>query len=135
MNAALGCVSLSHVDEAIARRREIVEAYRADLADVASVRFQAPAQAGSTHTYKDLGVLFETGAQRAAVEAALRDEAIETKRYFLPVHHMDAYKQWRDVDLPATEAVYDTVLCLPLFHELTDEDRTRIVAAVRKAVG
>ena len=132
-NAAMGWLSMRLVAEAVARRNELAARYRGNLTDL-PLTFQQTPDGGDVHGYTYFSVLLDTVALREAVQRFLTDAAIETKRYFLPVHGMDAYRQFKDADVPVTHDVYSRILCLPLFHEMTDADLDRVCTAVRAAV-
>lgn len=122
LNAALAGLSIDMLDELLDRRLAIAAAYRRGLEDVSGVRFQADVARGNRHSYTYLAVLFDTPALRAAVETALRQRGVQTKRYFLPVHTMHAYQRHARTDLPATQHVYHRILCLPIYFDLEDSD-------------
>jgi dTDP-4-amino-4,6-dideoxygalactose transaminase len=119
LNAALGWLSLDLLETALARRHEQVRRYRLALADCPGLTWQA-VPAGYVHGYKDLAVRFRTPQQRVAVEAALAAAGIMTKRYFFPVHRMDAYRSDACRPLPVTDHLHERLLCIPLYHDLPD---------------
>lgn len=125
MNAALGWLSLQRSDEALRRRREIAALYRKRLDGIATVSFQQ-SEPNTVHSYNYFSISLQTEMQRRMVEDALRSAGVETKRYFLPVHKMDAYLQTQAQDLAVTLDVYDRLLCLPIFHELREEELDEI---------
>ncbi len=58
-----------------------------------------------------------------------------TKRYFFPVHRMDAYRDSARRSLQVTDYLYDRLLCVPLYHDLTDESIGAIAQLIIEAVG
>jgi dTDP-4-amino-4,6-dideoxygalactose transaminase len=131
LNAALGWLSLDLLESAFARRQVQVERYRQALSDCPGVAWQA-VPPGCVHGYKDLAIRFHTPEQRTAVEAALADGGIMTKRYFFPVHRMDAYRGSARTRLPVTDHLYERLLCIPLYHDLAD-DGIDVVAEIIRA--
>jgi dTDP-4-amino-4,6-dideoxygalactose transaminase len=65
--------------------------------------------------------------------ALFQAQGVETRRYFWPpLHRLPA---WRGrFDLPVTDAVADSLLCLPLHSRMDEPTLQRIEAAIR-AVG
>ena len=122
LNAGLGWVTLGRIEDAVNRRQEIVAAYAARLRGVRGLEMQSRADGNARHAYKDFAVLFPTGRARLRAQEALAGAGVETKRYFLPVHTMDAYRAWAGASLPVTTDVYDRILCLPIFHEIEEEE-------------
>ncbi len=125
LHAALGVLTLAHIEETLETRLSLVERYRRNLQSVRGLRFQA-VRAEDRSTYKDLAVIFSTAGARNSVEAALTSAAIQTKRYFRPCHAMDSFRRFSTETLPVTETMYERILCLPLFCDLGHEDLDRI---------
>ena len=133
LNAALGWLSLDLLEPALSRRHAQVERYREALADCPDLSWQA-IPVGSVHGYKDLAVRFRTPEQRAAAEATLAAEGVMTKRYFFPAHRMDAYRSYSQRPLPATDDLYERLLCIPLYHDLADEAIDAIARHIRTSL-
>jgi dTDP-4-amino-4,6-dideoxygalactose transaminase len=133
LNAGLGWLSLELLPLAAAHRREQVRLYVEELSECSAVRFQHLPE-DCVHGYKDFAVLFELPEQRAAAERALCERGVQIKRYFLPVHRMKAYADHGNVRLPITDDVYERVLCLPIFHELANEQVREICRTIWRAL-
>ena len=133
LNAALAWLSLNLLDEALARRHAQVERYRQALDHCSELEWQA-VPSGCVHGYKDLAVRFKTADQRAAVEAELGAAGIMTKRYFFPAHRMEAYRPYTLRPLPVTDDLYERTLCIPIYHDLTDEQIDLIGREIRKGL-
>ena len=60
-----------------------------------------------------------------------------TKRYFFPVHRMEAYRGHALRRLPVTDDLYDRLLCIPIYFDLEDhqidEIAKHLMEGVRKA--
>ena len=77
-------------------------------------------------------------SERDRLRALLRDEGIETLvHYPVPAHRQPAYAnaEFRVVPLGETETVARTVLSLPMFPELADEEVRLVAQAVAKLTG
>ena len=130
LNAALGWLSLELLEEAIDRRNSQVERYHNALADSRDIAWQET-PSNCVHGYKDLAVRFRKPEQRAAAEAALTAAGVMTKRYFFPVHRMEAYKPFAVRALPVTDSLYERLLCIPLYYDLSMERIDTIAALIR----
>ncbi len=124
LHAALGLLSLRRLPELVARRLEIVAAYRENLGDM--VGWQTIGH-GDVSTYKDL--VLELGFRREAVQSALEATGIQTKRYFVPLHTMEAYSRFRSAPLPTAEAVHESTLCVPIYSDL-DRDQVDLICEI-----
>ena len=129
LHAALGVLTIEMVERAVARRNAIAARYRDALAGLPGVSFQA-VDPRDRSTFKDFGIVCER--DRDGLEARLSQAGIQTKRYFRPCHTMRAFRPWATRGLPATEAAYARILCLPIFNELPDADVDTIATVVRR---
>jgi dTDP-4-amino-4,6-dideoxygalactose transaminase len=136
MQAAVGLVQLGRLDEMVRRRRQIVAEYTAELADVLGLRPVAdPAWGASNFQSFWVEVLPEFPLYRDELLAALADDGISGRRGIMASHRQPAYAH-RDTGtapLPVTERLTDATLILPVFHQLTDEERGRVVGSIRRA--
>jgi dTDP-4-amino-4,6-dideoxygalactose transaminase len=135
-NAALALAGLDLVDRKLARHNEIAARYTESLRSLPGVSFQH-SDARDTHTYKDYSVLIDPagfGATRDQTAAVLASMNIETKKYFYPpLHQQRLYRQYHDTPLPQTERVSSTVLSLPVYESLRDEQVDAVCEAVQTA--
>ena len=132
--AAMGLCSLRHIDDDIDDRRRVVETYRQLLADCPAVRFLSP-QPGVRSNYAYLPAFFAAKAMRDQVYEALKAQDIYARKYFYPlVTDFECYQGRPGFDsslTPVAARLADTVLTLPLYPGLSDEDIRRICAIVR----
>ena len=133
LRAALGLVQLHKLPSANARRRELTEAYRAQLPDLD--RLEIPfrdAPAGSAHHL--FPILLREPSQRADFMAALARQGIQTSIHYPPVHLFSYYRSlWdagHDHRLPRTEEMASRLVTLPLYASLTRGQLDTVVAAV-----
>jgi len=132
LHAALGTLTLPTIEPVLAHRQTQVDTYRQHLADTPQVRFQE-VRPEDRSTFKDLAVVFESHDARETAFARLAARDIQTKLYFRPCHQMDGFYPFADQPLPHTEDIYQRILCLPLYAELSDETIAAICAVVRSA--
>lgn len=133
LHAALGTLTLARVEEAISVREELVATYVSRLT-AAPVSFQH-VRAVDRSTYKDLAIKFDGRGTRDGVEATLSALNVQTKRYFLPCHTQQAYRDCERVDLSMTEFVYERLLCLPLFASLTRPELATVTDGIMRGIG
>jgi dTDP-4-amino-4,6-dideoxygalactose transaminase len=118
LHAALGILSLRRIEAALDARAARLKYYRQRLAQLDNLAYQVICKEDRS-TYKDFAVLFTDHSTRNAAEQALATAGVQTKRYFLPCHRMDAFRRYATKSLPITEDTYDRILCLPLYESLT----------------
>ncbi len=125
LHAATAMVSLSDLEARLAERNRLAAVYTAALDGIVGIRIPA-VPAGDRSTYKDYSVLIDPdgyGLDADTTAARLRDQGVETRRYYSPpVHMMRAYRSpaHASADLAVTEVAAQQVLTLPLWVGMTD---------------
>ena len=75
---------------------------------------------------------------RRQIFDALRAENIGVNVHYIPVHLHPYYRNqfgYVGGEYPVAEEAYETLLSLPMFHSISDQDIDDVVRAVRKVVG
>lgn len=138
MQAAMGLVQLGRLGEAVARRRENVAEYRARLTDVPGIRLLSdPAWGTSNYQSFWIEVLPEFPLTRDGLLAHLANDEISARRGIMAAHRQPAYagRDTGSADLSVTERLTDNTLILPLYHQLEESDRERVIVSLRSAGG
>ena len=122
-NAALGLLQLRHIDQALARRKEIDATYREFLKNVKGVRcLQGSADMHANCAYFPILVDADYPLSRDALFEKLRDHNIFARRYFFPL--ISDFPMYRGLpsasrdNLPVATAAAQQVLCLPIYPTL-----------------
>lgn len=125
MQARMLLVMLPLLDGWNARRREIANRYSSEICHPA---IEVPPVSGPEY----VGHLYVVrSTQRDRLRQHLATAGVQTDvHYPLPDHHQPCHEGRFDaVSLPATEADATTVLTLPCFPELSDEEVERVIEA------
>ncbi|MDN7350727.1 DegT/DnrJ/EryC1/StrS family aminotransferase [Acetobacter senegalensis] len=130
IQAAVLLAKLDGFKQELARRDEIARAYDAGLADVVQVPARVPNSASAWAIY---AILVKDPAEREPLQARLKERGVPSAIYYpLPLHKQPAYRDHHDGSrLPVSEDLATRILALPIHPELTDEEVSRIIAAVR----
>lgn len=137
INAAFGLLQLHHVDNAIARRREIEAQYRAALEGVAGIA-PLPQQKDTlgNSSYFPIFVGKDYLLSREALFCSLKQADIHARRYFYPlISDMPMYRGLESAKaskLTRAHLVAEGVICLPLYPALDQESVERIVQLVKE---
>jgi dTDP-4-amino-4,6-dideoxygalactose transaminase len=125
--AAFGLLELDLVDREITDRRERVEIYRRQLADVPGITIMQDIP-GVKHNYGYFPILVDPeryGRTRDELHLVLRECNIISRKYFYPLcSHYSCYSAFPSAqkeNLPVAERVSSEVICLPLYGELNTE--------------
>lgn len=129
--AAILCGQMERRDELFARRREIVELYAAELADIPGIALREDAPWAAAAAWMASCVVDPTrfGCTRDELAATLKDRGIDTRPMFIPIHRLPPYKpaaRKRRTALPVTDRLGALGLMLPTFSLLSDDDVRRV---------
>ena len=70
---------------------------------------------------------------REGLLAHLAAHDISARRGIMAAHRQPAYAEHPRMPLPVTERLTDTTIILPLYHQMTESEHSRVVEAVRTA--
>lgn len=131
LQAAILSVKLRHLNDHTARRRELAQRYNDVLKDLP---IGLPIEGERCmHVYHLYVIELQDGPTRDALRTYLAERGIMVGiHYEYGVHEQPAYRdRIRIGTMAVTERLARTVLSLPLYPELTDEDQRRVSDAVR----
>lgn len=132
LQAALGLVQLGRLPEMVARRQALAAAYTEGLAEVVGLRpVRDPAYGTSNFQSFWVQVGAEYPLDREGLMAHLASRDISGRRGIMAAHRQPAYAAHPHAPLPVTEALTDTTIILPLYHEMTADEHARVVDAMR----
>lgn len=139
VRAAYGLLNLKYVDEAIAGRKSVVQCYRTHLKNVEGIRcFLENESVRYNYSYFPIFIDAEKyGRTRDELYFELRKYNIYGRRYFYPL--ISSFSTYRGLssasrdNLPNAYRMAEEVICLPLHHELSEEDvEKRILAIIKR---
>jgi dTDP-4-amino-4,6-dideoxygalactose transaminase len=132
LQAAVLRVKLSYLDGWTEARRAHAEYYSDILGETVEVPVTRP---GYGHVFNQYSVLAD---RRDELVDHLKADGVPTAVYYpLPLHLQEAfaYLGHRRGDFPVAEEISDRILSLPVFPELTEEERERVGASVLSFYG
>lgn len=136
IQCALGLSQMNKIDMFIRRRQELVKKYNELLKDVNGVITPYEAQYSNSgwHIYVLRFDLQKFKCTRRQIFQALQAENIGVNVHYLPIYLHPYYKElgYKKGLCPNAEKVYDSIITLPLFPKMTDEDLNDVVCAVKK---
>lgn len=136
MRAAYGLLNLRQVDTAIAARHQVAIKYREALRSVNGVSFMED-MPGVKHNYSYFPIFIDAdkyGMTRDELYFKMKDAKVLGRRYFYPlISEFATYcglpSSSRD-NLPNAHKMADSVICLPMHHELGVEEIKRILELI-----
>ena len=131
VRACLGCFQLQELEENLAARGRIAQAYQEAFAGVAGVRcLTVPADQRPSWYHYTLFVDPPIDYDRLATGLSTR-HGIPTKPIYPPLHHERIFRDLDTGTLGQSEAMLGRSLCLPLYPEMTTAQVTAVIAAVK----
>ena len=136
MRSAYGLLNLKQVDAAIAARQQVAIKYREALRDVEGITFFDD-MPGVKHNYSYFPIFIDEkafGMSRDALYAKMKEANVLSRRYFYPlISEFSTYRGLESANpanLPNAHKMADSVLCLPMHHELSDDDIQRTLECI-----
>ncbi len=136
INALMGINGLKLLEGAAVSRNNTVALVRSRLEDIPGLEFQE-VRPGNRCSYKDLSIVVDRskfGLDRDDLAQALAAENIDTRKYYQPpAHRQTAYRQYyHGQPLPATDALAEKSLSLPVWSHMPDDTAEGIALAICK---
>lgn len=140
IGCALGMSQLMKLDRNLSRRRKVADCYNTVLKDLPGIILPEVKKEvlPAWHLYP---IRFERSsfrAGRAEIFAALRAENIGVNVHYIPVHTHPFYRRLfgeHSWNYPVAEAAYETLISLPMFHGMNDQDVENVIEAAEKVFG
>ncbi|HEX4503481.1 MAG TPA: UDP-4-amino-4-deoxy-L-arabinose aminotransferase [Scandinavium sp.] len=138
INAALALVQLGKLRQANIRRSEIAQRYLTELADTPFQPLAIPAWSHQHAWHLFIIRVDETrcGISRDCLMEQLKAQGIGTGLHFRAAHTQKYYRErYPHLSLPNTEWNSARICSLPLFPDMTHDDTTRVISALRQLAG
>jgi len=136
IRAAYGLLNLKQVDSAIEARRQIAIKYRKVLEDVEGISFMEDIP-GIRHNYSYFPIFVDAekyGMTRDELYFKMKEQNVLGRRYFYPL--ISEFSTYRGLEsaklenLQVSHKVADSVICLPMYHTLSEEEINRVIKCI-----
>ena len=138
VRAAYGIINLRQVDAAIEARHQVAIKYREALRPIEGITFMDD-MPGVKHNYSYFPIFIDAekyGMTRDELYEKMRSHNVLGRRYFYPL--ISTFSTYRVLpsaapeNLPKAHKMADSVICLPMHHELSAEDIDRVLELIVK---
>lgn len=137
MRSAYGLLNLKQVDNAIEARHKVAVRYREALRNVEGVTFFDD-MPGVRHNYSYFPIFIDSekyGMTRDALYEKMKAANVLGRRYFYPlISEFSTYRgleSARPENLPNAHKMADSVICLPMHHDLSEDDIYRVLKCIK----
>jgi len=137
IQAALGLVQLQKLNFFQEKRERFVGKYMEAFKEMSEILLPQVAEGvkSSWHLFVIRLALDKLRISREEFREALRAENIGTQLHFIPINRQPYYaKDFEEWSFPNTDKVYDSMVTLPLFPKMTDQDAEDVIEAVKKVI-
>ncbi len=128
MAAELGSIQLPYLTQNIARRREIYCFYKDSLSDI--FWFLEDDENRFSNRWLTT-ILCENGDHLMKVISNFSKKRVEYRNLWYPLHLQPAFREFPVYEQGNAEALFESGLCVPSSHRLSDSDVNQIVSAMR----
>lgn len=139
LQCALGITQMDKLDEFIKRRKELVRMYNENLSKIDGVIIQKEEEFSDTsrHLYIMKLDLDKFKVGRKEIFQALLAENIGVNVHYLPVYLHPYYKKlgYKKGICPNAEELYNSMITLPLYPGMSNDDFYDVINAVNKVLG
>lgn len=138
IRSAYGLLNLKQVDRCIEARRQVAIQYRKAIRNIDGISFWEDMY-GVRHNYGYFPIFVDEkkyGMGRDELYSKMKDRGVWGRRYFYPL--ISEFSPYRDLpssvkdNLPVATKMSHDVICLPMHHELSEEDVQRVIDCLKK---
>ncbi len=129
VNAAVGLMQLSRIDEIKRSKKIIVKNYIDALAGIEGIEIP------NTDVEKDFAYIFTilvNSGIRERLMSHLWNKGISTAIHYYPNHMQPFFAKYDNGPLPGTEEIGARILTLPSYTDLTETDQSYVTEEIRK---
>lgn len=137
LRSAYGLLNLKQVDACIEARHQVAIKYREALKDVDGIEYWDD-MPGVRHNYGYFPIFVDEkryGMTRDDLYFKMREQDVWGRRYFYPlISEFSPYHNLPSAtveNLPVATKMANEVICLPMHHELSDEDIDRVISCIK----
>ena len=136
LHAAVGLSQLGRLENFVAERRRVAEAYTQRLAGVDGIHPLALPDRSHSNFYKYIALL-ERGVDRLALKRALKERfsvSLSGEVYEIPCHRQPVFKSWARGVFPIAEDVCARHVCLPIYPGMTEAEIDQVVFGLHETL-
>lgn len=138
IRAAYGLLNLKKVDSAIEARHQVAIRYRDALRGIEGISFFDD-MPGVRHNYSYFPIFVDEekyGMSRDELYFKMKENGVFGRRYFYPL--ISSFSTYRGLpsasreNLPQANKMADSVICLPMHHDLSDSDLDKTISCITR---
>lgn len=136
VRSAYGLLNLKQVDSAIESRHQVAIKYREALKGISGINCMEDIP-GVRHNYSYFPIFVDAekyGLTRDELYFKMKKKQVLGRRYFYPlISEFSTYRgleSARPENLPIAKKIADSVICLPMYHDLSEEEIDKVLLEI-----
>ena len=129
-HAAMGLCNLKYIDDILADRKRVVDAYLQQLEGLNLTTIQTTPDSGFNYAY--MPVVFENNAITMKVIKAMNEKDIYPRRYFYPC--LSTLNYVNKYDTPVSMDISQRIICLPVYHAIPQEIIEQVCSIIEETI-
>lgn len=138
IQAALILSQLNKLDIFKKRRTEIVRMYNNAFGNMKEIIIQKESNKSDTtrHLYIVRLDLNRLKGDRREIFDALKEENVCCNVHYIPIYYFPYYEKlgYKKGLCPIAEEIYESIISIPLFYSMTDQDVESVICAIKKVI-
>ncbi len=138
LGAALGVSQLKRLDDFVNKRREIVRKYNEAFANLKNIEIPEKDNENvksAWHLYV-IRLINDLHGKRGEIFKKLREAGIGVQVHHVPTNHHPHFQKlgYKKGLTPVAEDLYENIISLPIYPDLSAEDQDKVINIVKKLV-
>lgn len=125
INAAIGLVQLEKLDKFLSRKKEIVKRYDNAFTGIDGIEILKRDYENTAF----FSYIVKINTKRDELMEFLKGKGIDSGVHYIPNHLQPFFKDY-SISLPITEKVWQEIVTLPLYYDMTDDDVQNVINGV-----
>ncbi|QQR41202.1 DegT/DnrJ/EryC1/StrS family aminotransferase [Devosia rhizoryzae] len=132
LQAAVGCAQMERLDDFVAAKRRIAARYEDAFWNIEGINnFPEPDWAGSAAWFSGFAFHDDDAGERSyALRAHLREEGIDARPFWKPMHNQKPYFDAPRSPMPVTDRLWPGVVTLPCSTHLAEAEQDKVIETV-----
>ena len=140
VQAAMGLALIPYLEEIISKRKHWFNFYVEQLSEIQGIKLMSiPPDLDYNYSYFPILVKSGFPLTRDELFICFQEENIFPRKYFYPlITDFSLYKGYKILSkhkIPNARKIADSVICLPLYPDLTEDDVSRVCEVIKRAEG
>jgi perosamine synthetase len=132
IRSSLGISQLKRIKKMNARRESIFNYYNKNLGKINGVEIPIKARGVDSHHLYMIRIKENYSLSRDELFKKLSKEGISTTLHYKPLHLFSAYKKYRKTNLKNSIQIFNEILSLPFFPDITKNQQNKVIKSILK---